>query len=91
MFGAHQMVDDVRPGRVASPVAEPALADVAHDHAAGVVDAAVLAGMGWQLLHGTQTREELEKDRALSRSKTAQHSRMVLYGVDVNYVDVSPS
>ena len=50
MFGAHQVVDDVRSGRVAPSVAEPAFADVAHDHTAGVVDAAVLAGMSWQLL-----------------------------------------
>ena len=50
VFGAHQMVDNVRARCVAATIAEPAFADVAHDHTARIVDATVLAGMGRQFL-----------------------------------------
>jgi hypothetical protein len=41
VLGSHQMIHDVRARGVSSAIAEPFLANVAHHHAAGVVDAAV--------------------------------------------------
>lgn len=50
VFGSHQVVDDVRAGGVASSVAEPLLAHVAHHHTGRVVDRTVLARKHWQFL-----------------------------------------
>jgi hypothetical protein len=43
MLRAHQMVDDVRAGSSTARIAEPLLADVAHDDSGSVADATVAA------------------------------------------------
>ena len=43
VLGAHQMIHDVGSGGVAAAVAKPPLADVALNHAVGIVNAAIFA------------------------------------------------
>ncbi|CAB0005576.1 unnamed protein product, partial [Nesidiocoris tenuis] len=45
-----KMVYYMRSRRVATAVAKPLLTNVAHDHTAGIVNATILARVGWQLL-----------------------------------------
>lgn len=50
MFGSYEMIDDVGSGSVASSVAEPLLAYIAHDHTRWIMNGTVLTGKYWQLL-----------------------------------------
>lgn len=55
------MVDNVRARSVASSVAEPLLAHIAHDHARRIVDCTVLAREHWQLLHNLKSFKRADK------------------------------
>jgi hypothetical protein len=50
MFGANQMMNNVRAGSVATSIAEPFLANVAHDNSRWLANSTIATAMSRQLL-----------------------------------------
>lgn len=76
------MIDNVRARSVASSVAEPLLAHIAHDHARRIVDCTVLAREHWQLLHNLKSFKHADKwENSPDWERTKHHQKFQLLGL----------